>query len=360
MARTKTGRGVAGRAVACGAILAGVATGALIGANPASADTGSDGQSFQMVELTNYTPYTWNLESRNEPGTQAPAPQTILPGQTAVWDGDTGANIAEWRYTYTLPQGNGVDYRSDKQLVDVVENNGYVRIAVDDNGYHNQTAPSRLTHEVQDADGYQYHWDVYWNTPVTVTIDNATDSAAATSAVNGQFPRAVDGSVRWTTNTGSEAWNWGAPTRATGMLYNYSSADAKLDAGQETSVGQRANFGLEITGSVGMKVFGTSAKLAASVDLDKEWGSEDSTEVTADMDVAPGQVGWIDKKESTGALTGELQFTTPEGVTFDLKNVTLSQGDLVNPDAGKSPIRAGVLDMPHTCQISDAPCYVGH
>ncbi len=358
MTKTMKGRGVAGRAVAGGLVVAGVAMATLLGANPASADTGADPQSFSMVQVTNYTPYTWNLTSVSEPGTQAPAPKTIGPGQTGVWDADTGVNMADWKYTYDVTgQSAGITYKNKQQTVDIVENNGYDSIYLQDSAYHAQRPTSTLSHETQDQDGYQYHWDVFWNTPVTVAIDNQTDSAAATSAVNSQFPRAVDGSTKWTTNTGSEAWNWSAPTRATGMLYNNSSAPAKLLAGQETSVGQSANFGLEITGSVGMKVFGASAKLAASVDLDKDWGSEDSTEVTADMEVEPGQVGWIDKKESTGSLTGELQFTTPEGVTFDIKNVTLAQGDLVNPNSSTSPIRVGELEMPHSCPISDASCY---
>lgn len=351
-------RALAARAATCGAIVAGFAAGTLLGAGPANADTATP-SSVTMVRVTNYTPYVWTLNGGGlQPGSQAPAPQTIEPGQTGVWDGDTSATQAGWLYTYKVTDEPVMGFQYE-QSVRVSEANGLDSIEVSQGTPH-RSQDSTFAHAQTDADGDRYHWDVYWHAPVTMHIDNSTDSAAATAAVDGQFPRAVAGSVKWTTTKGSEKWNWGAPTRATGMLYNDSSAPAKLMAGHETSVGQSANFGLEITGSVGTKVFGTSAKLAASVDVDKDWGSEDSVDVTDDADVQPHTVGWLDKKVQSGALTGELTFTTPEGITFDITNVTLTQGGLVDPDPAKSKIPTGVLYSPDSCATTDAACIAAH
>ena len=297
-----------------------------VGAGVASAAPSDEpGGALPMTQVTNLTPYTWTWYRDTMPTTTYPVnpPKTVAPGQTATWSD---------------PEEHGVsfEFKDDRGVVhaaSIVKAVTYITDAEYLDTQINQYRPDTNFHFSNDPDGNAYHFDALWNSPVSVTIDNNTDAADAAAAVNYQFPRAVQGSVKWTPNPDAKvSFKWNDGERATSRVYNHSDADATLITGNETSKGESTSLGEEASVSISSKVFGVAAKAAITASSDQEWGSSDSLDVEREMEVGPGRVGWIDKRLDVGSLEGELVFTSPEGVTFDLKNVAISKGDLVNPN----------------------------
>ena len=338
-------RGKFGRTVACGAVMAGFVAAAVLSSPAANAE----GTSVQTASISNYSGFTFTLVGSEQchrkadgPGERCipagssilPAPRTIFPGQTATWDTTVspGYDWRNWVFTMTDP-ADGTKY----DIAYTMSSNGYYYVGSTKSGEH---LPFRAWHDSTQG-GAEYFVP---EQPTTVKIDNAKDPRTAASVMNGLFSEAVDGSVKWTPNEGATpTYKVTNAERATSMISNYSSEPATVVKGSETSKGESTSFGTEITGSVAVKAFGASAKDAASFTADNEWGSSDSVDVDVDSEIEPGHVGWIDKAVTVASLKGHLEFTTPDGVTFDITNVTISKGDLVNPN-GNLP--SGITYMP--------------
>jgi hypothetical protein len=348
----KAGRGLAVKllgAGACGTLLAGAGTAAALAtpAPDAPKETAASG-TFDVDQITNLTPYTWNfnptMSSKGDLFQVAPT-QTVAPGQTATWSmipAQKGDKFLWW--TFTDDQGvlHGVcaqDLQDDT-----------VATYADD-----MAGPSDSTvfHMVGDPDGVARHVDAVWNTPATVSIDASKDPSAAAQIVNSELPRVPTDQISWTPNPdATPTYTYTDQIRATSTVANYSSAPATIDKGQETTKGDTTSLGEEVTAEVSSKAFGVAAKDAASFTHDQEWGTSDSVSVNIDTEIDSNQVGWIDKVVTTAHLTGHLVFTTPEGTTFDITNVTISKGDLINPDDG---IPSGIAFSPDEEPIVGPP-----
>jgi Pili assembly chaperone PapD, C-terminal domain len=356
MTRTanKAGRGLAVKLIgagACGTLLAGVGAAAALAAPGADAAkaTASSG-TFDVDQITNLTPYTWtfnaSISSKGDIFQVAPT-QTVAPGQTATWSmipAQKGDKFLWWTFADDQGGQHGVaaqDLQDDSVFVDA-----------DDFGGGNPTE-STVFHTADDPDGVPRHVDAVWNTPATITIDAGKDPAAATQIVNSELPRVQTDQISFTPNPDAKAtYTYSDKTRATSTVANYSSAPATIDKGQETTKGDSTSLGEEVTAQVSSKAFGVAAKDAASFTHDQGWGTSDSVSVNIDTEIDPGQVGWIDKVITTAHLTGHLVFTTPEGTTFDITNVTISKGDLINPDGG---VPAGIAFIPNEEPIVGPP-----
>jgi hypothetical protein len=310
-----------------------------------------------LGQVTNLTPYTWTLDNGEVPNQTyaVDPPKTLAPGQTASWSHPTLGTYGyqDTSYFFTDPAGvkhcvlvreyQDGTYATDAEYLDAAAN--MYREATD-------------FHIGGDPDGHAGHYDALWNSPTTVKIDNTTDPADAAAAVNYDLPRAV-GDVKWTPKDGAQVtFRVTGASRATSLVYNHSDAPATVVKGHATTKGQSTSLGEDVTASVSTKVFGFAAKTAASVTSDQEWGSSDSVAVDVDAEVDPGNVGWIDKRTDVASLAGELVFTTPDGITFDISNVSISKGDIVNPN-GQLP--SGVDYQPDEQPLggSDAPSGTG-
>ena len=348
----KAGRGLAVKLIgagACGTLLAGVGTAAALAAPAPEAPkaTAASG-TFDVDQITNLTPYTWNfnasISSKGDIFQVAPT-QTVAPGQSATWSmipAQKGDKFLWWTFTDDQGVQHGVcaqDLQDDTVFTDADDMNG--------------PTESTVFHMAGDPDGVARHVDAVWNTPATITIDAGKDPAAAAQIVNSELPRVPVDQISWTPNADAKpTFTYSDKTRATSTVANYSSAPATIDKGQETTKGDSTSLGEEVTASVSSKAFGVAAKDAASFTHDQEWGTSDSVNVNIDTDIDPGQVGWIDKVITTAHLTGHLVFTTPEGTTFDITNVTISKGDLIDPDGG---IPAGIAFSPNEEPIVGPP-----
>lgn len=346
-------RGRLARAVTSGAVLAGFAAAALLASPAANAATGDVEGSHDYIEVSNYTSHPYSFyEATNSPysadfnvdAEQIRVPQAIQAGQTTTWD---AAEVANPYDVFFFVQGASLDAANADSTAFGV---GDRYISSGTHGVYTETYSSipanfRQTHRgdtwtqgddkvrlVPDPDGDPEHVDLVEAAPTTVTIDNDTDPTAAAAAVSYQFPRAVDGSVNWMPNmVTAPMFSVSNPVRATSMVYNYSSEPATLGQGHETTKGEKTSLGAEVTGSVGVKAFGVAAKVAASFTSEADWDSSDSMAVNVDAEIEPGHTGWLDKVETVATLAGDLQFTTPEGVTFKIHDVSISKGDLVDP-----------------------------
>jgi hypothetical protein len=327
-----------------------------LGSVAAFADTPTSG-ALPLGQVTNLTPYTWTLDNSEVPNQSyaVDPPKSLAPGQTASWSHPTLSTYGfqDTSYFFTDPAGvrhcvlvreyQDGTYATDAEYLDAASNT--YREATD-------------FHLAGDPDGHAGHYDALWNSPTTVKIDNNTDPADAAAAVNYDLPRAV-GDVKWTPSPGAKAtFQITGASRATSLVYNHSDAPATVVKGHDTTKGQSTTLGEDVTASVSTKVFGFASKTAASVTSDQEWGSSDSVAVDVDAEVDPGNVGWIDKRTDVASLTGELVFTTPEGITFDVSNVSISKGDIVNPN-GQLP--SGVDYQPDEQPLGggDAPSGTG-
>lgn len=313
------------RTVACGAVLAGFVGAAVLSSAPANAAAPGN----QLVEISNYTGYTWSMSGfyTGNPSSD-PAPQTIAPGQTASWDIEPGSQN-QFEYWWNDP--TTTDGLNQALILDLSPGHSVAK-AIQVNGRGLPQAEASAEKTVLDPDGD--HVDVVATAPTTIKLDNTKSSADVARIMNSEFPRAVKDSVKFTpTDPNAEpTFKQGPATRASSIIYNESSSEVTLSSGYKASLGQSTSLGLEITGSVAVNVAGSTGKIAASIEGDLDWGSSDSTTVDTDTDIKPMQEGWLTTQLTTATLFGEVQFTTPEGVTFDISNVGVSQGDVPNPN----------------------------
>jgi hypothetical protein len=309
--------------------------------------------SVPLAQVTNLTPYTWKLYHNDFPRKGVAPPDTLQPGQTGSWDatGYPWPTYTGWIYLFTDAHGglHQVDLDSN------TDGNFYTKALDIVNG---QAVASTVFHLQGESDGGR-HVDAVWNSPITVTIDGNKDQASAAAAVTYELPRAIPSSVTFQP-LGQPTFAWGTPSRATSMVYNFSSAPVTVVKGQETTKGQSTSLGLELSASVSVNVMGIAAKTAYTVTGDHEWGSSDTVGVDVDTDVEPGHVGWIDKRVSTAYLTGNLTFTTPEGITFFVDNVTVSKGDMIDPNTAPGLPQVGMDFTPQQCSAlpGDTPAAV--
>jgi hypothetical protein len=319
--------------------------------SPGVKDASSTGTYSQV---TNLTPYPWTLSTTTYPiqgpYNQAP-PNTLQPGQTATWSPHINHDsqdlvLTDYRFT---------DSTGKTHIMEVDDTgNGFDDPWYNSYSYDSEGAESPDYHMAFDPDGYKRHADAIWNSPTTIKIDAVQDPAAATNAVDNELPRANPNSEQWTPNPGTTpSFVWGAKTRATSLLTNYSSEPATLYAGHATSKGQSTSVGEEVSHSGSTNVEGVVFKDAESFTHDQSWGSSDSVATTQDGVVDPGNTGWIDKSPLNASMTGHLVFTTSAGTTFDLSNVTISKGDIINTGAGGVPF--GIVFTPTECVIAKCP-----
>lgn len=330
-------RNLVGRTAVCAALIAGFAGAAVVASASASAAV----PAHQSAQISNDTPYAMTLTSDIPDGregggcrqsnSQLTAPNTIAPGQTVTFDMDYQDCPYTWWYDYSVP--GAPDGQQHQTLFAGSQWDGLTTFAQAVGTGFGGTSASTIAHIANDPDGNANHRDLLMNSPVTVAMDNSKDPASAAQVMNYQFPRANKDSITFTPAdpNAEPTFKRGPATRASSVVINDSSSDVTLSSGFDASLGQSTSVGVEVSGSIQVKVAGTSGKVAASVEADYDWGSSDSTEVETDTDIKPQMEGYLTTQLTKATIFGDLQFTTPEGVTFDITNIAVSQGDVPNP-----------------------------
>ncbi|VXC27444.1 conserved exported hypothetical protein [Microbacterium sp. 8M] len=349
-------------ALALGVALAGAGTGAAMAATPSPSPAGSSATvtpagkgvppamtktagsanakaqdfsttppgAYTMSQVTNDTPYTWTLTQFSTeyywtgPWIVAP-PKTLAPGQTA-----------QWVPNYSPYGQSGTDYRfvdasgqtHDMYVVD--KPNDYKSYSLD-RASDGAWTESGSYHMQGDPDHLPNHADAIWNSPTSITIDANKDPADATAIVNSELPRVAASSVSWTPVSTTPTFQQIDQQQISSTVENYSSAPATLGVSRSTSVGESTTIGEALTYSESSNVFGFVGKFAASVTGDQSWGDTDSVQISQSAPIKPGQSGYVYRDLTVASLTGTLKFTTPEGTTFTIENVSISRGDIVDP-----------------------------
>lgn len=349
-------RKLAGATVA-GALLAGVGMSASLAATPST--KGDAAGVYDLTEVTNLTPYTWTF--LNEPGASGPydvaPPQTVAPGQTAMWAADDIYN-QHWSTTnFTFTDSAG--HPHDVEVMDVSDGYtssrhtllSYSRDSADWNGADSTAS----FHMASDPDGSQRHVDAVWNTPTAITIDASKDQATADEIVNSQLPRVAASAISWTPTSTTPTFTQVDKQRISSQLLNYSSAPATLGTSNTTEVGQSTTFSESTTVSLSTKIFGVASKVAASVTTDKSWTASNSITIGQSADISAGCVGYLQKWTSVASMTGTLKFTTPDGISYTITNVSISRGDIINPSV-EPPIGLNISATQSPLQGSTATC----
>jgi hypothetical protein len=284
-----------------------------------------------LTQVTNLTPYTWTLFPSGMwnipmgPYDIAP-PATLAPGQTAswaAWHSHDSDDLDMTFYTFQDPSGT-------TQIVDVEDTgNGFDGdwvTSYSEEHVNNQIVESPEYHMAMDPDGLAGHVDAVWNTPTTIKIDAQADPAGAALAVNTQLPRAAANTTSFVYPQGEQPTvTHSDPVRATSQVINESSEPVTIFRGHDVARGQSTSLGEEVTASASTKVFGFAAKAAVSLTSEQEWGSTDSFSTDYDAEVDPGKMGWLNMDTTVSTLTGDLQFTTPDGITYQIENVAINQ-----------------------------------
>ncbi len=332
-------RKIAGKLVGaamCGAILAGVGAGAALAAPAPAAKAAGAPVTMPMNSVSNLTPYAWTLAD-TQVGQGPLPPQTVQPGQTASWNGTPppytdrpGSTITDYRFT----DKDGIKHQVlIQQITPGHTPNSYFAFSEDlgaDGAYHDSTQYFQM----KNTDGNGPHTDAVWNNATTLKIDGAKDPASAAALVNYELPRANPGSVAWTPNPGATPkFNTADTSRASSMVYNYSSAKATLEKGHETTKGQKTSLGEEITNSISTNIDGVAFSSKQTVSFGQEWGSSDSIGMSVGTEVDPGTAGWLNKIDYSASLTGELDFTAGN-ITFDITNVEVTKGNIADTGPG--------------------------
>lgn len=324
---------IAGASVV-GVLLAGAGMTAALAATPTATIPGG---SYQMSEVTNLTPYTWTLYTGSSPQGGpwlVTPPLTVAPGQTAQWVADDNGDFGSWNestgttYTFTDTAGqNHVMFIDESTNPNNTHYNSY--------SYDRQPSghwvESSAYHMAMDPDGLFRHADAIWNSPTTVTIDGAKDSADAQGIVSSELPRVSADKVTWTPSSSTPTFQQVNKEQISSTVENYSSAPASLDVDHLTSVGESTSIGEETSVSLSTKVFGFVAKVTASVTNEQEWGTSDSVKISQGTEIEPSCSGYLYRDNSIATVTGDLTFTVPEGTTFVIKNVAVSRGDIIDP-----------------------------
>jgi hypothetical protein len=349
-------------ALALGALLAGVGAGAAMAATPTTTATGASETAtpvgkgvppvmtkttarrtaaasgvsttpagvYTMSQVTNDTPYTWTLTQFSTeyywtgPWIVTP-PQTLAPGQTAQWVsnyGPYGQSGTDYRFVDAAGQTHDV-YVVDKP-------NDYASYSLD-RAADGTWTQSPSFHMQGDPDHLPNHADAIWNSPTSITIDANKDSADATAIVNSELPRVDAANVSWTPLSTTPTFQQIDQQQISSTLQNYSSAQATLSVSHTTSVGESTTIGEALSYSESSNVFGFVGKFAASITGDQTWGDTDSVQISETAPIQPGLAGYVYRDLTVASMTGTLKFTTPEGITFTIENVSISRGDIIDP-----------------------------
>ncbi|MGO4678639.1 hypothetical protein [Microbacterium sp. 2MCAF23] len=285
---------------------------------------------YAMSQVTNDTPYTWTLTQFSTeyywtgPWLVTP-PQTLAPGQTAQWVpnyGPYGQSGTDYRFVDAAGQTH------DMYVVDKPDNFRSYSLDRASNGAWTE---SGSYHMQGDPDGLANHADAIWNSPTSITIDANKDAADATAIVNSELPRVAAANVSWTPVSTTPTFQQIDQQQISSTLENYSSAPATLGVSHSTSVGESTTIGEALTYSESSNVFGFVGKIAASVTGDQSWGDTDSVQISQSAPINPGKSGYVYRDLTVASMTGTLTFTTPEGTTFTIENVSISRGDIVDP-----------------------------
>ena len=316
-------------------LLAGVGMGAALAATPTTRVADPVGQATSQV--TNLTPYTWTLWQGGIPSAGpwvVKPPITVSPGQTATWlPNDTGA-VGSWN-GYTDTDYLYTDAGGQVHVVDVGESQAPNDPDFQSHSFDRQPSgmwvESSAYHMAWDPDGNGRHVDAIWNSPASITIDANTDPDGAQGIVNSELPRVSAANVTWVPSSSTPTFKHVNSQQISSTLENYSSAPATLAVNHDTTAGESTTIGEEASASLSTDVFGFVAKVTATVTGEQEWGSGNSLSISQHTEIGTGCSGYLYSNTSIATVTGTLTIKTPEGVTFTVKNVSITRGDIVDP-----------------------------
>ena len=325
---------VAGATV-LGALLAGAGMGVAVAAAP-TGSTAADPTAYDTSEVTNLTPYTWTLLPNSTNTYDAAPPQTVAPGQTAVWAAhDISYNHWETlNYAFTDSTG-GAHTVSVEDASDGYTSDRHVVLSYSRDGSGaNAPVSTASFHMAWDPDGYSRHVDADWNTPTAITIDATKDPADAEAIVRSELPQIPVDQVTWAPLSKTPTFTEVSKQQFSSTLVNYSSAPAELTVSHDTTVGESTSIGVETSASLSTEVFGVVSTVTARVTGEHAWETSDSVNIDQDTEISPDYAGYLLEDNSIATVVGTLTFTTPQGTTFTVENVAVSRGDIAPNASG--------------------------
>jgi hypothetical protein len=255
-----------------------------------------------------------------------PPAQTLQPGQKTVF-GFTEPGVgsswdaAEIRWTFT--DVNGGKHRADYNI-DTDGNPFLFSLdAAPDGSFNDGASVSTATFHMESAnDGYPNDFAAVLSHPAEATIDANTNPAAATSVMK-LFEQGTNRSYTPTTGLSFTNTNF---KQASARVQNATNEPVSLRLTGSDTQQETTSIGLELRWSASLDILGlVDQSLSASITGGHSWGTSDTTSNSVEVPIDAGDEGWVQTSTTNATITGNFNFTTPEGITYHVLNATVTE-----------------------------------
>lgn len=301
----------------------------------------------------NDTPYTMTLTQdmswygdHNADGFSGPPVDTLLPGQKEVFG--FYEDHHEWMQaaiSYIFHDVDGQKHEADYNI----DSNGNPSATSNDFNADDQEFESTGTFYMRmDPDGWPNDIDAVLSHPAIVTYDAKTDPDQVASIMAKYW---ADGKDKDFTLLSGPTYSQSTPTRASGVVENTSNEPATLSLSGTDTHEESTSIGASLTWSTELGIFGlVNQKVSATLSGGHQWSTTDKRTDTESDTVPPGDVGCLFDSASMATVTGDFTLTTPEGITYHLNNVTVTDpAQAVNGPAVE--FRPGRGKIGHPCEV---------
>lgn len=281
--------------------------------------------------IFNKTPYTMSLVEedvwtdtdygRDPVGWWNPPDPIIGPqGESAFQPHEEGIYWTQITLQYDFTDINGAKHA----VLFQVDNSGNPHVqSMDYNSAGSTTYESTAYfHVTSDADGDPHDFDAVLNHPVEVTIDATKDPDKASSAIGG-FITATNKSFTVTAGPTYDDTGW---SRASAIVVNASDQPASLQLTLGDTHEESTSIGIELTWSQEASILDiVDLELSASVTGGHAWSVTDAGSEAYTMTIPAGKEGWFEDKVGQATITGNFNFTTPQGIIYHVLNATVTE-----------------------------------
>ena len=311
----------------------------------------------------NDTPYTMQLiqdtswyGDHNADGFSAFPVETLLPGQKEVFG--FYEDHHEWMQaaiSYIFNDVDGQKHEADYNI----DSNGNPWATSNDFNADDQEFESTGTFYMRsDGDGEPNDIDAVLSHPAIVTYDAKTNPDEVASIMTQYW---ADGKDKDFTLLSGPTYSHSTYTRASGVVENTSNEAASLTLSATDSHEESTSIGASLTWSTELGIFGlVNQKVSATLSGGHQWSTTDKTIDTESVTVPAGDVGCLYDSASMATVTGNFTVTTPEGITYHLNDVTVTDpAQAANGPAAEYVPGRAKIGQPCTLVTVDATRGVG-
>lgn len=243
----------------------------------------------------------------------------LEPGQKEVFGFEEDEH--DWiqaAISYVFTDVDGVRHEADYNI----DGNGNPWATSNDFNADDHEFESTATfHMAHDSDGEPNDIDAVLSHPAVVTYDASTQAAQAASIMT-LWPQGKD---RDFTIVSGPTYSQSTFTRASALVENTTKEPATLTLTGTDSHEEATSIGASLTWTTELGLLGlVNQKVSATLSGGHQWSTTDKTINSESVTVPGGDVGCLFDAASEATVTGDFTFTTPQGITYHVNNVTVT------------------------------------